>query len=91
MKKKNDAQEDCRVLLERLSAYLDGDLPAPACRSIERHARGCSKCTEVIRDLRSTVGLCQQAAKRPLPVAVRRRAQDRVRRLMRDFNKTPSE
>jgi anti-sigma factor RsiW len=83
MKKRKDHQ-DCRLLLERLSAYLDGHLPAPECRTIERHARTCSRCTEVMRELRATSGLCREAATRPLPADVRRRAQERVRRLMQE-------
>lgn len=75
-------EKRCRVLLERLSAYLDGDLSAAACRGIERHAVGCPRCTEVITDLRRTVGLCRRAAETPLPADVRRRAQSRIREIM---------
>ena len=73
----------CRLLLERLSAYLDGDLSAPECRVIERHARICPRCTKTVSELRRTVGLCHDAAAKHLPAAVRRRAQLRVRALMR--------
>jgi anti-sigma factor RsiW len=75
--------EHCNVLLERLSAYLDGDLPAPQCRTIERHARGCRRCTKMMVALRQTVRLCKSAATRPLPADVRRRARTRVRALLR--------
>lgn len=73
---------DCQILLERLSAFLDGDLPAPQCRAIEAHARHCDRCTKMIADLRNTIGLCQAAGNQPLPDAVRRRARARVRALM---------
>lgn len=73
---------DCRVMLERLSAYLDGDLPAGQCRTIERHARGCARCTRVIEELRHTSGLCREAGSRPLPAPVRARAVERIRRLI---------
>jgi anti-sigma factor (TIGR02949 family) len=75
-------QAHCQVLLERLSAYLDGDLSAASCRAIERHAEGCPRCTELIADLRRTVGLCQRAANTPLPATVRARARSRIRALM---------
>jgi anti-sigma factor RsiW len=72
----------CRLLLERLSAYIDGDLPAPACRRIERHARQCPRCSTVIDDLRRTTGLCRRAGEAPLPAPVRKLARERIRRLM---------
>jgi len=72
----------CRVVLERLSAYLDGDLPASACRKIEAHAETCPRCTDVLDELRRTTGLCRHAGERPLPPAVRKIARDHVRRLL---------
>jgi anti-sigma factor RsiW len=75
-------------MLEQLSAYLDGDLPAVECETIERHARRCTRCTAVIADLRKVGGLCRRAASTPLPPAVRRRAQEHIRRLMDDRTRT---
>ena len=71
----------CDVLLEQLSAYLDGDLAAGECRAIERHCRTCARCAAVTDDLRRTTGLCRRAGTRPLPAAVKRRAQLRIRQL----------
>ena len=73
----------CRVLAERLSAYLDGDLPAADCRRIEAHARTCARCAGGLSELRRTIDLCRRAAGKSLPPAVRKAARDRVRRLMR--------
>lgn len=70
------------MLFDRLSAYLDGDLSVASCRTIERHAASCPRCTEILRDLRETLGLCQKAAATPLPAAVRRRARSRIKELM---------
>ena len=77
----------CDVLLEQLSAYLDGDLLPDECRRIERHSRTCARCAAVTDDLRRTAGLCRQAGTRPLPAAVKRRAQARIRRLIAARNK----
>ena len=71
-----------RTLLERLSAYLDGDLPAKECDAIARHAETCPRCARVLADLKRTTGLCREAAKKPLPAAVRDRARARIRQLM---------
>ena len=75
-------RRECRVLLERLSAYLDRDLPVVDCRRIETHARQCARCADVLRDLRRTTDLCHRAAGQPLPPGVRRAARARVRRLL---------
>jgi hypothetical protein len=37
----------------------------------------------MVRDLERTVGLCHEAAQRPLPPAVRRRARAQVARLLK--------
>ena len=73
---------DCRRVLASISAYLDGDLDATACASIEAHGRGCAGCAHVIAGLRETVGLCQQAGATPVPEAVRQRARASIRRLL---------
>lgn len=65
---------ECRSTLSSVSAYLEGDLDASACHTIERHAAGCPECQSVIDGLRQTVGLCRQAASAPLPEPVRQRA-----------------
>ena len=79
---KRAADAPCAMLMERLSAYLDGDLSAASCRAIERHAASCPRCTGILDDLRRTVGLCQKAASAPLPDAVRRRARSRIKALI---------
>lgn len=73
---------DCRRVLASVSAYLDGDLDAPACEAIETHCRQCARCGDVIAGLRETVGLCRQAGATPVPDAVRQRARESVRRLL---------
>jgi len=73
---------NCREMFNRVSAYLDGELPAAECREIERHCQGCDRCAEFIDSLRHTVGLCREAGQRPLPADVRSRAKARIRELM---------
>jgi anti-sigma factor RsiW len=72
----------CLRLLTQVSAYLDGELPAPRCREIERHCRRCERCRAAIAELRHVTGLCRRIAATPLPGAVRRRARARVRALL---------
>lgn len=73
---------DCETILAGISAYLDGELDTTACDAIERHCETCSRCSALVKGLRETVGLCQQAAAIPLPDVVRQRASARVRRLL---------
>lgn len=74
--------EECRRVLASVSAYLDGDLDATACESIEAHCQNCPGCAEVIAGLRETVGLCRRAGSIPIPEAVRQRARASVKRLL---------
>ena len=73
---------ECRRVLASVSAYLDGELAAAACESIEAHCRGCAGCAQVVAGLRETVGLCRQAGSTPVPEAVRQRARASIRRLL---------
>ena len=78
----DSAPTRCKEILASISAYLDGDLDAAACETIERHCQDCPSCAQVVDGLRDTVGLCRQAASMPIPEAVRQRAKDSVRRLL---------
>jgi RNA polymerase sigma-70 factor, ECF subfamily len=77
-------RRDCQTVLAGISAYLDGELEMTACEAIERHCQGCERCAGLVKGLRDTVGLCQQAAAVPLPESVRQRARASVRRLLDD-------
>jgi anti-sigma factor RsiW len=76
------------MLIERLSAFLDGDLSTTECGRISRHAASCPRCTRLTAELRSTVGLCQRAASTPLPPALRRKARASIQRLLKEDAKT---
>jgi len=80
------ANAECAAILSNISAFLDGDLEATACAAIEAHCASCPRCAPVVAGLRSTIGLCREVAAAPLPDAVRQRAQDAVRRLLRDVS-----
>lgn len=73
----------CDMLAERLSAFLDGDLPPADCRRISAHARRCARCRALTQELRETIGACRRAAEVPLPAPVRRRARAGIRALLR--------
>jgi anti-sigma factor RsiW len=76
------ARMTCKETLANISAYLDAELGATACDAIARHCLECPNCAALVEGLRETVGLCRQAARAPLPDAVRERARESVRQLL---------
>ena len=76
--------DSCAAILANISAFLDGELDATECAAIEAHCAACARCAPVVAGLRDTIGLCRNAAAAPLPESVRARAQEAVRRLLRD-------
>ncbi len=74
----------CHETMARISAYIDGELPAPECDEIERHCQGCARCAAVVAGLRETVGLCRQVGTTPLPEPVRARARATIRELLEE-------
>ena len=74
--------QECRQILAKISAYLDGELDATACDEVDRHCQQCAGCAEDVRGLRETIGLCHEVAAAPLPAELRHRALERVRQLL---------
>jgi anti-sigma factor RsiW len=79
----NHDDATCREMLERISAYLDGDLDERSCRDVRRHCRDCPACATLLANLERTVGLCREAGAKPLPESVREQARAHVRDLLR--------
>jgi anti-sigma factor RsiW len=52
---------------DRLSEFLDGELPADEQRAVEAHLRGCANCAAVLADLKRVVARAQQAGAVPRP------------------------
>ena len=46
---------------DRLSDYLDGELPADEQRAVEAHLRDCAPCAAVLNDLKRVVARAQAA------------------------------
>ena len=47
----------CRDLLELITGYLDGALPADVHAAIEAHVAGCDGCTAVLEEFRITIAM----------------------------------
>ena len=78
-----DHDHRCTDFLERLSRYLDDDLPEAQRRTIEKHLRDCPCCEDVLESLKFTVTVCHEKGRPALPRDVRQRAKARVAELLR--------
>lgn len=75
-------ERTCQAVLTDIAAYLDGELAATECLTIDAHCGACPSCAALVAGLGETVGLCRRAAAVPLPHDVRARALERVRKLL---------
>ena len=66
----------CREIFERLSEYLDAELPADLCERVEVHMAGCAPCEAFLESLRRTVLLVASVDAPAMPEDLR----DAVRR-----------
>ena len=62
--------EECKQVFERLSEYIDGELPPDLCEQMDRHIGDCPPCVQFVESLRKTTLLCRDstASLRPEPV-----------------------
>lgn len=51
---------ECRQVFEKLSEYLDEELPPDLCEQMRGHIDDCPPCVEFVNSLRKTVDLCRQ-------------------------------
>jgi anti-sigma factor (TIGR02949 family) len=66
--------EDCRKLLDSLSAFHDGELPQELCAEIEEHMKNCDNCRIVVDTLGKTISLYQTTSEEiTVPDDVRQR------------------
>jgi anti-sigma factor RsiW len=78
-----DHDHRCADFLERLSRYLDDDLPEAERSAIERHLHDCPCCGDVLDSLKFTLTACHEKGRPTLPRDVRQRARARVNDLLR--------
>jgi anti-sigma factor RsiW len=52
---------ECKQIFAMLSEYLDRELPADLCETIDAHIAGCPPCVEFVKSLEKTVAYCRGA------------------------------
>lgn len=51
---------ECKEVFEKLSEYLDAELPPDLCEKMRGHIEDCPPCVEFVNSLRKTMDLCRQ-------------------------------
>ncbi len=74
----------CQELVELVTEYLEGTLPADVRVQMERHLSGCDGCTHYLEQMRQTIGLTGQLREESLTPHQR----DDLLRLFRDWKKS---
>jgi anti-sigma factor (TIGR02949 family) len=78
-----NAETDCRTVLNRLWAYLDGELPAPDCSEMERHFEVCVYCLKVAGfDAEFKAVVRRSCGKADVPVDLAERVRARLREIL---------
>ncbi len=57
----------CRHVRELMSEYLDGELDSKTAATVRRHARFCTNCRRMLRNLRLTISALRALAEQPTP------------------------
>lgn len=73
----------CKELVELVSEYLEGTLPADLRARLERHLSGCDGCTHYVEQMRQTIRLTGQVREEDLTPTQR----DDLLRLFRGWKK----
>jgi mycothiol system anti-sigma-R factor len=56
---------DCRIAIEKIFSYLDGEMGEMDCRELERHLKECGKCATCREVLEKTISLGRDRVEAP--------------------------
>ena len=57
----------CKIYFEKLSEFIDRELPEADCEAIENHLKNCDCCSACLSTLQKTIELCAGMKDRPVP------------------------
>ena len=60
----------CQQWVELVTAYLDGALPRPVTKAIDRHLRLCRHCREYLAQISQTIRLTGELGEEDVPAEV---------------------
>ena len=80
-----DADLTCQELVELITEYWEGALPAEARRRFEAHLQGCEGCQAYVDQLRTTLALTGELRAEAVPEP----AQARLLAAFRDWRQSP--
>ena len=75
------ANPECREMFERLSEYIDGELPLDVCERYARHIEDCAPCVQFVESLRRAVRMVERSPEVKLPDDLREDILTSARRL----------
>jgi anti-sigma factor RsiW len=61
----------CTAVVEIMTEYLEGTLPAAEARGLERHLETCPGCTEYLEQLRTLAGSLEDLTEDSIPAEMR--------------------
>lgn len=78
---------NCNGVIRELSSYIDGELDVAVKQEIERHLAHCEDCTLIVDQTRKTVEIFCDSEPVELPLDVRSRLHDALRRKIKEISK----
>ena len=75
---------NCKGVILEVSNYLDGDLELSVRQELERHLEHCGECKMVVDQTRLTVNVFCDSKPIELPVDVKSRLHDALRRKLKE-------
>jgi len=78
---------NCSEVIHEISNYLDGDLDAALRRHFELHLKDCEECAVIVSQTKITIEIFGRSQVVELPVDVRSRVHETLRRKLREPRK----
>jgi len=70
----------CQYVKQKLDRYIQGDLPGPISKKVERHLHKCRNCTAALSRIKKLEGLFEDTPLPPVPEGFSERLMRRARR-----------
>ena len=74
----HERSAECQAIFEKLSEFLDAELPAESCEQIRRHIAGCGPCVQFVESLKRSIELCREYESRDAPAPLKREAREEL-------------